>query len=371
MNMSKNGPSYCFLVEWFDEISSLVKSFQLIYHPDISSVEMHEEKTNRLFLKPTKIEGLKLSDFYLGSTVTILSRSLRIVDFGDEFTKRELSGRSERCVVFITPDSVCRAGEVIGMLEDKAFRIVNLKMLRITSDQVKCLFENHTNISNIPKLLEQLSGRVVVALEVMGSSACSLLSEFIYGSKADDGNVLSNPDLFMIASNVGDSLKQANKIFGNPGGTNFLGAPLLKNTTLCIIRPHAVSDGLTGKIWSAIREKGFCITAAGLYRLSKTDAAEFLEVYKGVVHEYPEILDQLSSGPCIALEIGLPDANVSVHQAFREFSGPIDPEIAKFLRPDTLRARFGVDKVKNAIHCTDLPGDTELEINYFFSNLDK
>jgi nucleoside-diphosphate kinase len=46
--------------------------------------------------------------------------------------------------------------------------------------------------------------------------------------------------------------------------------------------------------------------------------------------------------------------------------GPIDPEIAKNLRPNTLRAKFGVDRVKNAIHCTDLPEDGVLESQYFF-----
>uniref|UniRef100_A0A3Q0KQ90 Nucleoside diphosphate kinase n=2 Tax=Schistosoma mansoni TaxID=6183 RepID=A0A3Q0KQ90_SCHMA len=369
--MSKTDPSYCFLVEWFDAISSLIRRFLLIYHTKISSVEMHEEKTNRLFLKPTRIEGLKLSDFYLGSTVTILSRSLKIVDYGDEFTKREFLSRSERCVVFIPPASVFRAGEIIGMLEDKSLRIINLKMMRFTSDELKSLLDNYTILSSIPTLLNELTGKQLIALEVMGTNVCSLLYEFIYGPKGSSENILSNPDLFMITSNVGDSLKQANKIFGNPGGPNFHGAALLKNTTLCVIRPHAVSDGLTGKIWSAINEKGFRVTAARLYRLSKADAADFLEVYKGVVQEYPEMLDQLSSGPCIALEIDIPDPNLNVHQAFREFTGPIDPEIAKYLRPDTLRARFGVTKVKNAIHCTDLPEDTEREVNYFFNNLDK
>ncbi|KAA3679065.1 uncharacterized protein DEA37_0004354, partial [Paragonimus westermani] len=36
-------------------------------------------------------------------------------------------------------------------------------------------------------------------------------------------------------------------------------------------------------------------------------------------------------------------------------------EIARFLRPETLRAKFGVSKVRNAVHCTDLPDDGELE----------
>ncbi|CAH8582566.1 unnamed protein product [Schistosoma turkestanicum] len=365
--MCKNGLSYCFLVEWFDSISSLIKRFRLIFYTEVSSVEMHEEKTNRLFLKPTRVEGLKLSDFYLGSTVTIFSRSLRIVDFGDEFTRRAFVSSSERCVVFIPPGSVQRAGDIIATLEDKSLRIINLKMMRLIEDEVKSLLENYANPSKLSIILDELIGKNLVALEVMGTNVCSFLYEFVYGSKGNDENILSNPDLFMITSNAGDSLKQANKIFGSLCGPNFRGAPLLKNTTLCVIRPHAVSDGLTGKIWSAITLRGFNVTAACLFRLSKADAAEFLEVYKGVVQEYPEMLDQLSSGPCVALEIASPDADVNVHHTFRDFTGPIDPEIAQYLRPDTLRARFGISRVKNAVHCTDLPEDTEREVSAIFS----
>ena len=37
-------------------------------------------------------------------------------------------------------------------------------------------------------------------------------------------------------------------------------------------------------------------------------------------------------------------------------------EIARKLRPNTLRAQFGKTKVQNAIHCTDLPEDGLLEV---------
>jgi len=45
----------------------------------------------------------------------------------------------------------------------------------------------------------------------------------------------------------------------------------------------------------------------------------------------------------------------------------MDPEIAKNLRPKTIRAKYGMDRVANAIHCTDLPEDGTLECEYFFS----
>jgi nucleoside diphosphate kinase len=37
-------------------------------------------------------------------------------------------------------------------------------------------------------------------------------------------------------------------------------------------------------------------------------------------------------------------------------------ELARKLRPNTLRARFGKTKVQNAVHCTDLPEDGLLEV---------
>lgn len=35
------------------------------------------------------------------------------------------------------------------------------------------------------------------------------------------------------------------------------------------------------------------------------------------------------------------------------------------------RARFGTDRVKNAIHCSDLEEDGGLEVEYFFSIMQK
>ena len=45
----------------------------------------------------------------------------------------------------------------------------------------------------------------------------------------------------------------------------------------------------------------------------------------------------------------------------------MDPEIAKNLRPNTLRAKFGKNRCENGVHCTDLPEDGALEVEYFFS----
>ena len=55
--------------------------------------------------------------------------------------------------------------------------------------------------------------------------------------------------------------------------------------------------------------------------------------------------------------------NENISTEFRDFAGPSDPELGKQIRPNSLRARFGIDKVKNALHVTDLPEDGILEVN--------
>lgn len=79
--------------------------------------------------------------------------------------------------------------------------------------------------------------------------------------------------------------------------------------------------GLAGKVISSILEAGFEISMMEMFHMEKANAEEFYEVYKGVVQEYGSMVAELTSGPCLALEIRAQNAP----QAFREMVGPSDP----------------------------------------------
>lgn len=81
------------------------------------------------------------------------------------------------------------------------------------------------------------------------------------------------------------------------------------------------------------------------------------------------MVEQLVAGPVLALEVQMPSSPSKVVSHLRELCGPMDPEIARHLRPTTIRARFGQNKVMNAVHCTDLPEDGSLESQYIFQIL--
>jgi nucleoside diphosphate kinase len=120
--------------------------------------------------------------------------------------------------------------------------------------------------------------------------------------------------------------------------------------------------GLAGQIIQTIIDAGYKITALEMFKLEQQDASEFLEVYKEVVNEFAVIIfesnhslihnvkdmvDELTSGPCIAMEI-VRNKEDNTCTSFREFVGPYDSQIAKILRPNSLRGKFGIDKVNYA-----------------------
>jgi nucleoside-diphosphate kinase len=100
-----------------------------------------------------------------------------------------------------------------------------------------------------------------------------------------------------------------------------------------LIKPHAVANGDAGKIINAILEEGFEISAMEMFTLDKPSAEEFFEVYRGVVPEFVAMIEHITSGPVIVLEVRQENAV----RSFRELAGPMDPEIAKNLRTNTLR----------------------------------
>lgn len=77
----------------------------------------------------------------------------------------------------------------------------------------------------------------------------------------------------------------------------------MNNCTLAIIKPHAIKDGLAGPIIDQILEEGFEISAMEMFYLDKPTAEEFYEVYKGVLPEFVPLVDHMTTGPCIVMEV--------------------------------------------------------------------
>jgi len=134
------------------------------------------------------------------------------------------------------------------------------------------------------------------------------------------------------------------------------------NLTLGIIKPDAVSKGLTGKIIDRILSEGFQIRAMKLVHLTKKQAEGFYAVHKGKKF-FEELTNFMSSAPCIVMVLEKENAV----EEWRKLMGATNPAEAA---EGTLRKQFGSSIGENAVHGSDSEENASIEISYFFNKLE-
>ncbi|XP_069689074.1 nucleoside diphosphate kinase homolog 7 isoform X4 [Periplaneta americana] len=320
---------YSFNLEWHDTDASIIRTFLLFYYKVDGTIELYDTKHHRMFLKRTKCDTVTLGDLHIGATVSIFSRQMKVASFGDEYTQIQLGVLKQRFLI-----EYMTSGPVVAMelLADNGVKKWRELLGPTDSEQAR---------KDAPSSIRARFGKDKSYNAAHGSDSCESAEREL--------------DIFFPESQIAR--------YESPRST-----VTFKNTTCCIIKPHAVQEGLVGDIISEIQENGFKITALQMFYMEHPNAEEFYEVYKGVVAEYSGMVSQLISGPCVVMEVTGPDSDTP--SRFRAFVGPSDPELARKLRPNTLRARYGKTKVQNAVHCTDLPEDGLLEVEYFFKLLE-
>lgn len=136
-----------------------------------------------------------------------------------------------------------------------------------------------------------------------------------------------------------------------------VGENKITEKTLVIIKPDAYKN--RNEILRMIREKKLSfIQMRIIERLSE----ELLkEHYHHCISEdfFPELLEFMQSGPVLAVVVSGKNAVNKV----RELVGATDPAEAK---EGTIRALYGTDKTRNAIHASDSLKSAKAELKRFF-----
>ncbi|CAG9334543.1 unnamed protein product [Blepharisma stoltei] len=267
----------------------------------------------------------------------------------------------------IKPDCYTHIGRVIDSIIQAGLTINSMKMIRFTLNDAVQFYSEHQGKPFFDDLVNFISSDVVVGMELIAENAVAIWRELIGPTNPNTARIDAPRSLRAVFGTEGthnavhgsdspsSAITEISFFFGLKGNP-----AVLSDCACCIIKPHAINNA--GKIIDIILSEGFEISALQMFKLDKQTTEEFLEVYKDVLPEYGSLVDEFISGPCIAMEI----RQENVVESFRELCGPADPEVAKRLRPKSIRSQFGINKVQNAVHCTDIPEDGILECEYFF-----
>lgn len=273
---------------------------------------------------------------------------LEIVDYADLKTRNKLGFQVQKCIAILPADSYSSWGKIIGSFNSK---LVFVSMTSIiipqnVADKVCQVLDVNARNSSL------FSKGVSLVVTFSGEDGYSI-------AKSIEGDERS--EIFVTGSGVQTS-DLSDLLLAGPGSKSMTDTSTLDSCSCGIIKPHAVKSKLLGPIIDHIISQGYEISAATSIYFDKVQSEEFYEVYKGVVPEYADHVQQLCSGLVVALEVRAESA-VSV---FRQTAGPWDTDMAKELRPDTIRGKYGVDLIRNAMHVTDLPTDGMAEVEYCF-----
>jgi len=315
--------SFGFVVEWYDPLAALVRQYQLIFYTADGTVEMYDLKNRRTFLKRSDYPSITAKDLYKGSIITIYSRQLTIVDYGDQYTAGIFETANASVSVVVAPAAVGSMGRIIDAISSAGLTInelrltpsgLNLKLTGSGTNEVWGSLEPQINAS-------------------LGSGAVST---------------------------------SATDVFAGMPKTTVSNA---ETSSMLIVRAHAIKESALGRIIDQVLGSGFEVLNASMLQLTRPNAGEFFEVYKGVVPECNDWIDELVAGKVVALQVSFSSDPMNTVLKLRELCGAHDPEVAQHLHPHSLRAQHGSSKVNNAVHCTDLPEDGPLEVDYFFTIL--
>ncbi len=130
-------------------------------------------------------------------------------------------------------------------------------------------------------------------------------------------------------------------------------------TTLTIIKPDAVAAGNAGNILALLEAKGFTILGLRVLRLSVEQARAFYEVHKERPF-YDSLVEFMTGGPVIPAALEHRDAVPYL----REVMGATNSVEAA---AGTVRALYGTNIERNAIHGSDSAENAVLELSFFFS----
>lgn len=128
--------------------------------------------------------------------------------------------------------------------------------------------------------------------------------------------------------------------------------------TLILLKPDAVSRGLTGEILQRFERKGFNIVEMRMLRFTPELARQHYAEHVGKPF-YPGLEEYIMSGPVVAAVLEAPEAVAIV----RRMIGPTDGVEAP---AGTIRGDFALSKQRNLVHASDSPESAEREIEIFF-----
>lgn len=344
MALSKLDPRMAFDCEQTDKFSGLTSAYVLYYYYDDGTLEMIRRKDGKASLM-RHVTPLKRSAFFIGSIISIHGKLTTITGYADVVTTKLCEDQNERSTLVVCSGiGMDKLGKTIAVvMEELGMTVVNIQLIWIKGETV----EHYS-------LPENLIGTSVVVLQCV-SSKC--LEKGVEVMKRIPG-VLAATDQYE-AEMWGELCRSMS--------SKPLVARREENSTVVVLKPHAIQEKVVGNIVQIFCDAGLEITGFTQLSVTTSEMDKFLQPYRGVLPDIEGTVRSMT-GTLWVMQLMSPQG-MDVLQVVRTLCGPYDSVLAKKLYPRTIRGQFGKTQCENAVHCCDIPGEGPVYANFFFRGI--
>ncbi|KAJ2077017.1 hypothetical protein H4R24_005377 [Coemansia sp. RSA 988] len=132
-------------------------------------------------------------------------------------------------------------------------------------------------------------------------------------------------------------------------------------TTLAILKPDLLADPRQVSLVENEVKRRFKISQRKQVFWKTKEAEDFYQEHYGKLF-FNRLIGYMTSGPLIALALTGPRAI----SEWRLLMGQTRPTQMRVLKPETLRAQFGLTDTRNSFHGSDSVASARREIAFFF-----
>jgi nucleoside-diphosphate kinase len=267
----------------------------------------------------------------------------------------------ERTLVILKPEySSSDETAILELIEKEEFVVVG-KLARLIGPEVAKEIFNESK-DDVDFITSEVS--LVLVLEKMGA--------------IDEWMLLMGPADPLLAKAVAPNTIRAklgadlihNAVYGSVSSekaqadiSSLFPEPFPIERTLAIIKPDILANGLVPSVMREIADNGFSVLAQEEVFLSQQRVQQLYEEHKE--QPYFEALTQYMNGTVCVMILGKPGGL----QAWNYLIGPKNVSEARANNPNTLRARYGTDELRNGFHGSTDPVAARKEIDQFFPQI--
>ncbi|XP_078702270.1 thioredoxin domain-containing protein 6-like isoform X13 [Branchiostoma floridae x Branchiostoma belcheri] len=272
--------------------------------------------------------------------------------------------RLQRTLALIRPDALKNhKDEILAKIQEAGFTVALQKEMQLTKDQATEFYKEHEGQDYFEQLIESMTCGPLLALGLAREDAVERWREML-GPKEVPAAQEEAPDSlraqFAMEGVSVNPLHGSDSVENAEKEVQFF-FPMQQ--TLAVVKPDAQEH--KDAIIARIQEAGFNIAFQKETSLTEELAQQLYTEHEGKEF-YGDLVEHMTSGPSLFMVLSVEDAV----ERFRSLMGPTDPEVAKEQCPDSLRAQFASDMLKNALHGSSNPDHAHEKIKAIFGDIE-